>query len=159
MAGYGVPDDIEGTLPWSWAEERLVATRNFWFVTADGTGRPHSLPIWGIWLPERQRFGFSSAPSARKVRNIAANDRVVFTTDDSVECVSVEGRAMALEGPQLADMARAWADKYHDGTWPKSDMVTFVADNAAYEVIPDRAFGIIETPEQFSTAATRWVWD
>ena len=117
------------------------------------------MPIWGIWLPERQRFGFSCAPTARKVRNIAANDQVVFTTDESVECVSVEGRAVPVEGDDLTTMALAWADKYHDGTWPKSDMVTFVADNSAYEVIPERAFGIIETPEQFSTAATRWVWD
>jgi nitroimidazol reductase NimA-like FMN-containing flavoprotein (pyridoxamine 5'-phosphate oxidase superfamily) len=158
MAGYGVPDDPEGTLAWSWAEERLVAGRNFWLVTADRDGRPHSLPVWGVWLPERQRFGFSSAPSARKVRNIAANDRVAFTTDDSVECVSVEGRAVTVDRDNLRTVAQAWADKYHDGTWPKADMIAFFVDNAVYEVIPERAFGIIETPEQFSSAATRWVW-
>jgi len=107
MAGYGVPDDLEGTLPWSWAEERLVSTRNFWFVSANRDGRPHSLPVWGIWLPERQRFGFSSAPSARKVRNIAANDQVVVTTQDSVECVSIEGRAVTVDEAHLRTVAQA----------------------------------------------------
>jgi hypothetical protein len=159
MAGYGVTDDLEGILPWAWAEERLLTCRNFWFVSANGNGRPHSMPIWGIWLPERQRFGLSCAPTARKARNIAANDQVVFTTDNSVECVSVEGRAVPIAGDELTATAEAWADKYDDGAFPKEEMVKFFADGAAYEVVPDRAFGIIETPEQFATAATRWVWD
>lgn len=158
MAGYGVTEDLEGTLPWSWAEERLLACRNFWLITANGAGRPHSLPVWGIWLPDRQRFGFSCAPTARKVRNIEANDQVVFTTDDSVECVSVEGRAVRIDASDARPIAEAWAEKYSDGTWKVSEMVEFFAENAAFEVEPDRAFGIIETPEQFSTAATRWTW-
>lgn len=159
MAGYGVTDDPEGLLSWAWAEERLASTRNFWLVTVNASGRPHSLPVWGIWMPGRQRFGFSCAPTARKVRNLSVNDQVVFTTDDSVECVSVEGRAIALAGDDLVEMATAWADKYHDGTSSKEEMISFAADNAAYAIVPERAFGIIETPEQFSTAATRWVWD
>jgi nitroimidazol reductase NimA-like FMN-containing flavoprotein (pyridoxamine 5'-phosphate oxidase superfamily) len=159
MAAYGVPDDLDGALPWSWAEERLRTTRNFWLVTVNGDGRPHALPVWGIWLPERQRFGFSCAPTARKARNIAANDQVVFTTDNSVECVSVEGLAVAIDGAERIAVAEAWARKYVDGTQTLEEMEAFFSENAAYEVIPDRAFGIIETEELFSTAATRWVWD
>jgi len=25
VPSYGIPDDLAGTLPWSWAEERLAA--------------------------------------------------------------------------------------------------------------------------------------
>ena len=34
-----------------------------------------------------------------------------------------------------------------------------VYGGAAFEVIPERAFGMIETPEEFSKCATRWLWD
>ena len=97
MADYGVTDNPEGLLPWSWAEERLVGTRNFWFVTANSVGRPRAIPVWGVWMPDRQRWGAGFASSARKVRNM-------------------------------------------------------------WDVTPHRAFGMIETPEKFSSAATRWVW-
>lgn len=164
MAGYGVTDDPEGLLPWAWAEERLIATRNFWFVTCDARGRPHSMPVWGVWMRDVQQWGMGCAPTARKVRNLRANDRVVVTTDDSVECVSIEGRAVALTGDALDHMARAWAAKYAEAVGAETDeevdeAVGFVKSGAAYTVIPERAFGMIETPELFSRAATRWVWD
>ena len=91
MAGYGVTEDPEGLLEWSWAEQRLLAERNFWFVTANAEGRPHSMPVWGVWMPERERFGMACDFGARKARNIKTNDQVVVTTTNSVECVSLEG--------------------------------------------------------------------
>lgn len=94
MTGYGVVEDPEGLLDWEWAEQRLLAERNFWFVTADAGGRPHSMPVWGVWMPERERFGMCCYAGARKARNIGDNDQVVVTTTNSVECVSIEGRAV-----------------------------------------------------------------
>ena len=158
MAGYGVTDDSEGLLPWSWAEERLVNSRTYWFVSVNAGGRPHAMPVWGVWMPERERWGMSCATSARKVRNIRDNDQVVVTTDDPASCVSLEGRALRIDGDDLEAMAAVWSDKYHDGTWPKDEMISFVRESASFEVIPERAFGLIETPDQFSKSATRWVW-
>jgi hypothetical protein len=34
----------------------------------------------------------------------------------------------------------------------------FLTDNASYLVRPDRAFGLIENPEDFGPKATRWRW-
>ena len=147
MAAYGVPDDPDGLLPWSWAEQRLLSARNFWLVTADGNGRPHSMPVWGVWMPDRDRWGVGCAPTARKARNMEANDQVVVTTEDTVEFVSIEGRAVRVEGDEALPMAQAWADKYHDDTQPsKEEMVEFMLQGATFEVIPERAFGMIETP-------------
>ena len=161
MSAYGVPEDLEGTLPWSWAEERLARSRNFWLVTVSDTGRPHAMPVWGVWMPDRERFGFSCAPSARKVRNLAADNRVVVTNDDAGEVVSVEGRAEEITGAALLAMSVRYADKYKDEPMigEPEGMVAFLQENAAYEVSPDRAFGIIETAEEFGTCATKWVWD
>ena len=66
MAAYGVPDELDGLLPWSWADERLTKSRNFWVVTATLEARPHALPAWGVWVSELERFAFSCAPTLRQ---------------------------------------------------------------------------------------------
>lgn len=160
MQDYGVPEDLDGVLPWSWAEERLVGCQNFFFVTANAAGRPHSLPVWAVWMPERQKWATSCATTARKLRNVRENPQVVFTTDDSVYVVSVEGRAEIVSGDAAEPAVEAWAAKYEplmDGA-SLDDAKAFMRANAIVEVTPERAFGIIEEPDRFGTAATRWVW-
>ncbi|MDW3220086.1 MAG: pyridoxamine 5'-phosphate oxidase family protein [Acidimicrobiales bacterium] len=161
MADYGVPTELDGTLPWSWAEDRLAASRNFWLVTVSAAGRPHSMPVWGVWIPERDRFAFSCSPNARKVRNLEANDRVVITNDDAVNVVSLEGRAERITGAAVDAMCVPYQAKYAaEQFFEDVDVVIgFMHQNAAYEVVPDRAFGIIETAEDFGPRATRWDWD
>ena len=66
MPDYGVPADLDGVLPWSWAQERLERTRNFWVVTVDPAARPHAMPVWGVWLSGPQEFWFSCGPGSRK---------------------------------------------------------------------------------------------
>lgn len=165
MADYGVPEDPDGTLPWSWAEQRLVDNRNFWLVTASAVGRLHAMPVWGVWVPSTERFWFSCAPSSRKARNIAENPACVVTIDDTVECVSVEGRA------HIVDLARdtgtaggsataidAYVRKYWGDPEDHPDEVAFVGGGTVVEVTPERAFGLIEREEDFARRATRWRW-
>ncbi len=162
MAGYGVPDDLERTLAWPWAEERLVANWNYWLVTADAAGRPHALPVWGVWSPDPDRFWFSCAPSSRKLRNIAENPLVVVTVDDTVECISVEGRARRVDLDAEPDAVAAaiarFLRKYWSDPAEHPAMEAFLRRNALVEVTPDRAFGIVEREEEFSQRATRWRW-
>lgn len=158
MASYGVTADPSGLLPWSWAETRLLACRNYWVATADLAGRPHALPVWGVWLPDRAEFAFSCAPDARKARNIAANPAVCVMVDDTVECVSLEGVASALVDPsERAAVADVYAVKYAPGP-ERAAMSAFVLSNAMFTVRPRRGFGIIEREAEFATRATRWVW-
>ena len=100
MESYGVTDDPEGLLPWSWAEERLLGCRNFWFVTVRPDGRPHSMPVWGVWMPAQQRWGLGCARSSQKVRNLEANPNVVVTVEDTVEAISIEGARTFTIGVQ-----------------------------------------------------------
>lgn len=162
MSDYGVPAEMEGTLPWSWAQERLVRNRNYWVVTASAEGRPHSLPVWGVWLPDTDRFFFSCSPNSRKARNLAANPRCAVTVDDTVECVSVEGRGRAVDpaaDAALVDAAvAAYLAKYWEDPAVHPEMEAFVRGHLMVEVVPDRAFGIIEREEEFSQRATRWRW-
>ena len=37
-------------------------------------------------------------------------------------------------------------------------VAAFLTAGASFQVTPERAFGIIERPEEFSQRATRWRW-
>lgn len=159
MAAYGVPDSLDDVLPWTWAEERLVASRNYWVTTVSGQGRPHSMPVWGVWLVDRERFWFSCAGTARKARNLRAVPSIVVAPSDSVEVVSVEGRAREVTGTDLDEPVNAYWEKYGaEMGMDRSAVAEFLTAGASFEVTPERAFGIIERPEEFARRATRWRW-
>jgi general stress protein 26 len=162
MSDYGVPADLAGALPWSWGQQRLVDNKNYWVVTASASARPHSMPVWGVWLSETDRFWFACSPNARKARNILENPQCAVTVDDTVECISVEGRARVADVARDADAidhaVGTYVTKYWDDPSVHPEMEAFVRSNAIIEVTPDRAFGIIEREDEFAPRATRWRW-
>lgn len=157
MPDYGVDTDQWKPLPWSWASERLAANRNFWVVTVSGDGRPHALPVWGVWDGGEHRFAFSCSPRARKARNLSANSRAVVMIDDTVECLSVEGHA-----DPVRDQTRQgqWIERYLATYRPVSPDLSadFLRRLLMMEFLPERALAIIEREDEFSTRATRWVF-
>ena len=50
MPGYGLPKGTKGLLPWSWAEERLTKSHNYWISTCSPDASPHTMIVWGLWL-------------------------------------------------------------------------------------------------------------
>jgi len=162
MSDYGVPTDTEGVLPWAWAEQRLVANKNYWVVTASAAARPHAMPVWGVWLAGTERFWFSCSPNARKARNIAENPQCAVTVDDTVECVSVEGRARIVDqhadGEAVDQAVSAYVTKHWDDPAVHGEMEAFVRSHTIIEVAPIVAFGIIERDDEFAQRATRWRW-
>src|ERR1700754_5101834 len=89
MPGYGMPTGTKGLLPWTWAEERLRRSHNYYLMTVRADGAPHAMPVWGIWADER--FYFSTGATSVKARNLAANASCVVCTDKPAEAVVVEG--------------------------------------------------------------------
>src|SRR5947209_13693831 len=83
MPGYGLPKGNKGLLPWSWAEQRLKQSHNFWISTTRPDGRPHTMIVWGLWLDGV--FYFSSGRRSRKAKNLAANPRCVICTEKAHE--------------------------------------------------------------------------
>jgi len=158
MSDYGVPDDLDGVLPWSWAEERLVASRNLWVVSASASGRPHAMPVWGVWVPDTSTFVFSCSPNARKVRNFAENPQVTVAVDSTVEVVSVEGTVRSVAAADVDAALDLYVDKYWETEQEKVDGKGFVSSHDVWELTPERAFGVIETEEDFARRATKWVW-
>lgn len=158
MPDYGVPEDIEGALPWEWAAERLVRNKNYWLVTASAAGRPHSMPLWGVWRDDHDDFVFSCGARSRKARNLAENPQACVTIDDTVECVSVEGTVSALApGDERTAAIGAYVTKYSEPEG-RAQMAEFVGAHELFVLKPERAFAVIEREDEFSARATRWTW-
>ena len=157
MPDYGVDTPSWEPLPWSWAAERLGANRNFWVVTVSAEGRPHALPVWGVWDDGEGRFAFSCSPRARKARNLAGNPNAVVMTDDTVECLSIEGQAHSVTDEQRQGV---WVERYLAKYQPVTPDLSaeFIRQHLLLEFVPERAFAVIEREDEFSTRATRWVF-
>jgi len=158
MPDYGVGTPSWAPLPWSWAVERLVANRNFWIVTVSPQGQPHALPVWGVWHPGESRFAFSCGPRSGKARNLASNGRAAIMAEDTVECVSLQGHAVALHDTERQDV---WIERYLAKYRPMAPDLSaeFIRRNLVVGFAPERAFAVIEREDDFATRATRWVFN
>jgi hypothetical protein len=117
-----------------------------------------AMPVWGVWMSALERFAFSCAPQSRKARNLTENPQIVVAADDTVECVSLEGRAREISGAEADPFVEAYARKYEDDPVKQAALGDFMRENRIFEVTPERAFGIIEREDEFAKRATRWVW-
>ena len=146
MPGYGLPKTGKGLLPWAWAERRLTGSHNYWLIMVRPDGRPHAMPVWGIWVDGA--FYFSSGRESRKARNLALNPRCVVGSERADEAVIVEGVAKKVADEKLlARLARPYHAKYKPWTLDP-------AMGPIYAVRPRAAFGMYE--KRFVDAATRW---
>jgi Pyridoxamine 5'-phosphate oxidase len=154
MPDYGVDTPQWQALPWSWAAERLASGRNYWIVTVSASGRPHALPVWAVWDDDESRLAFSCGPRSRKAANLAVNPQLVVACEDTVDCLSVEGRAALVDG----DRREVWIDRYLAKYVAMSPQLSaeFLRENLVFEVVPERALAVIEREDEFATRATRW---
>ncbi|MGD0416141.1 MAG: pyridoxamine 5'-phosphate oxidase family protein [Terriglobales bacterium] len=148
--GYGIvgAEDGKGLLPWGWVANKMNNCRTFWLATIHaGQGRPHVMPLWGVWLDDA--FFFSTGRKSRKGQNLAANPACTITNDDGEEAVIVEGLATQVQVEDAAALERiatAYQKKYKMD--PRS------MEEPIFIVRPKTVFGFIE--ESFPKSATRW---
>jgi Pyridoxamine 5'-phosphate oxidase len=154
MPGYGIkpPDEGTGLLPWSWAQERLTASRNYWVVTAWPDGRPHAMPVWGIW--HEGAFWFSSSKPSRKSKNLFADPRCVVTTEDAENPVVVEGIAELLTSPDDPATLLSLENAKYSTEYGIESLDP--AANSSFRVRPQWAFGLQSS--DFTGSPTRWVF-
>lgn len=145
--GYGIPVDEKGVLAWSWAEERLEAARNYWIVTACPDGRPHAMPVWGLWI--EGAVVFSTSPESRKGRNLARDPRVVVHLESGDKVVVLEGE---VERTSLDDaLADAYEAKYAYRPEPGRP------EGLWYRLRPRVAYAWLE--QDYPRTATRFEFD
>ena len=153
--GYGFPKSNKGLLPWSWAEQRLKKSHNYWITTVKPDGSPHTMVVWGLW--QDGHFLFSTGSKSRKARNLAGDPHCVLCPELAHEAVVVEGIAEPeREIPRLRSFLKLYEKKYH---W---DMSGFEKDilslkEPVFTVRPYLVFGLYE--KKFMGSATRWKFE
>ena len=113
--------DASATAPaWGDVERLLADAQLYWIITVRADGRPHAVPLVGVW--HDGAFAFCTGPEEQKQRNLEVNPRVAVTTGstgangwNSGTDVVVEGTAERVtDDAALRALARAWSDKYGD---------------------------------------------
>ncbi len=144
--GYGLAEDRDGLIPWTWVTKQMNACRTFWLATIHASDpRPHVMPVWGVWVDDA--FYFSTGRKSRKGRNLATNSACTITNDNGEEAIIVEGSAEEVKDEAaLERVASAYKKKYKMD--PRS------MKEPIFAVRPRTVFGFIE--KTFPKSATRW---
>jgi general stress protein 26 len=99
-------------------ERLLTEAQLYWIITVRRDGRPHAVPLVGVW--HDGAFAFCTGSEEQKQRNLDTNPRVAVTTGttgangwDSGKDLVVEGAALRVtDGAALQALADAWFAKY-----------------------------------------------
>ena len=104
--------------PWDDVERLLTEAQLYWIITVRADGRPHAVPLVGVW--QDGAFAFCTGAEEQKRHNLEANPHVAVTTGstgangwDSGTDVVVEGAAQRVtDVDALQALAAAWFAKY-----------------------------------------------
>jgi pyridoxine/pyridoxamine 5'-phosphate oxidase len=147
MEGYGIPSDSKGMLQWADAAARLEKSRNYWIITTRPDGRPHAVPVWGVWLEDAVYFGTDRR--SRKAKNLAANRSLVIHLESGDDAVILEGEAEEVTDRNLIKRVdQVYSRKY------KMRVSDAPGQLVVYVVRPRVAFGWRE--RDFPRSPTRW---
>ncbi len=164
MPGYGLPEGSKGLLPWTWAEQRLKKSHNYWITTVKPGGSlqdsssqnvaPHTMVVWGLW--QDGRFLFSTGGKSRKARNLAQNTNCVVCTEHAHEAVIIEGTAEIVDVPARRKFLPKYQRKYNfDMSKMKPDILSM--KEPIFAVRPRVVFGLWE--KEFIEKSTRWTFE
>ena len=145
-ASYGTPDRV---LDWDEVEQKLSASKTYWLATTRSDGRPHAVPVDGIWWQGALYFG--GDPATVHIRNLRDDPRAVVHTESGESPVIAEGTAEWHQPSEeeIVGLARAGqakygypasTDSYRPGTWRLAP-VRVLAWNVLYQDATRFTFG------------------
>lgn len=151
--GY-FPEGKKGLLPWSWAEQRLKKSHNYWVTTVKPDASPHTMVVWGLW--QDGRFLFSTGSTSRKARNLAENPKCVICTELANEAIILQGAAEIADLAARKKFLPAYERKYK---WDMSSMKADILSmkEPIFAIRPRIVFGFWE--KYFQEKSTRWKFE
>ena len=149
--GYGFPESNNGLLSWTWAEQRLKKSHNYWITTVKPDRSPHTMIVWGLW--QDGRFLFSTGSKSRKARNLAKNPKCIVCSELAQEAVIVEGAVEIADVPARRKFLPVYEKKYKfDMKSMKDDILSM--KEPVFAVRPKVVFALWE--KHFQSKSTRW---
>jgi hypothetical protein len=119
-------------LPWTWATERLTRARNYWIATTRPDGKPHSRPVWGIWIDDT--FYFSTGSLAAS--NLVTRPAITVHLESGSEVVIIEGVAEPVNDATLVEQVVSLYNQKYNWNLDPHDL-----PGPFYAVRPQVAFG------------------
>lgn len=110
---YGIrgPDEGGGLLPWARTAERLRTAFVYWVATSSVGGRPHAVPVWGVWHDDA--LFFSNGPTTRTGRSLIANPEVSVHLESGEDVVIIEGKVEVFKDrAACALLSKLYKEKY-----------------------------------------------
>jgi len=108
---YGIKKDADGMVPWSDVNARLEKSHNYWVATTRPDGRPHVMPVWGVWHDGAVIFGTDR--NSRKGRNLQANPHATVHLESGDDVVILEGTPREVtDKHEIAVIDVAYKKKY-----------------------------------------------
>jgi hypothetical protein len=149
--GYGFPESTKGLLSWTWAEQRLKKSHNYWITTVKPDRSPHTMVVWGLW--QDGRFLFSTGSKSRKARNLTKNPKCIVCSELAQEAVIVEGVAEIAGVAARRKFLPVYEKKYKfDMKSMKDDILSM--KEPVFAVRPKVVFALWE--KHFQSKSTRW---
>jgi hypothetical protein len=108
---YGVPRKGGTFIPWQDVVERLRTATGYWIATVTPGGRPHVVPIWGVFVGD-DLFLETGAPGTIKNKNLAVHREIAVHLDGVDDVVLIRGRATPA-APD-AELGTALAAAFHE---------------------------------------------
>src|SRR4026209_2887785 len=104
--------------PWDTVERLLIDAQLYWIITVRADGRPHAVPLVGVW--HDGAFAFCTGGEEQKQRHLDGNPQFAVRTGGTGahggragKDVVVEGTAVRVTDPgPLQELADAWPAKY-----------------------------------------------
>jgi hypothetical protein len=148
---------VDGAAPataWTAARQRLAhpePDRTYWLATVRPDGRPHLVPLLGLWLADA--FYFLTGATTRRAHNLAHTPRGVMATssltlpalDLIVEgpCRKVRDDALLHRVAEAYGAKMAWPLEVRDGAaYGPSAPTAGPPPYAIYELVPEKVIGL-----------------
>ena len=146
--GYGIAGEGE-YMSWEEMDGRLTNAHNYWVSTTRPDGRPHAMPVWGVWVDGALYFGTDR--SSRKARNLAGNPEISVHLESGDEVAILEGAVdVVSDAAEVKAVDVAYKKKYG------MKVTEAPGDVCLFGVRPRVAFAWRE--KDFNQFATRWIF-
>ncbi len=153
--GYGLPENDDNLLPWSYVVEHMQAARNYWIGTVTPGGAPAATPVWGAWVDGK--LYFDGSPETRRGRNLKQNPRTVVHLESGDQVVILEGTTRiyttAPDRALATKVAAAYTEKYKKDNYAPEP--TQWDQGGLFEFTPKSVMGWTQFPKDL----TRWSFE
>ena len=155
ILGYKRIKEKKNLLSWSWAENQLNDSKNYWLCTISRSLIPHIMPVWGIWF--ENNFYFSTSDLSKKARNLSEMKNCSVSTEYPNNPLILEGTGKKINN---LDLLRKICEKYNQKyNWSfkvknGETVDEFGNKGPFFEVKPKKLIGWIEFPKSM----TKWTF-